>query len=338
MSESNTWEILFYKSDEWDIKINVIFEDETIWLSQKQMWELFWVQENNITYHLWNIYNEEELDKNSTTQKIWVVQKEWNREVSRKVDFYNLDAIISVWYRVNSYKATKFRVWATAVLKEYVIKGFAMDDERLKNWSHFWKDYFEELLARIREIRASERRFYQKITDIYATSDDYDPNSQISRDFFAEVQNKFLYAISSNTAPEIIHSRANLDKPNMWLTSWKAQKTGGKIVKTDITVWKNYLSEEEIDTLNLLVSWYLDFAELQAKKGNIMYMKDWVKKTKDFLQLNDMGLLEWKWNISKESADKKAIWEYEKFRVYQDRNYIGDFDRFVQEVEKKKLK
>ena len=166
MSESNTWEILFYKSDEWDIKINVVFKDETIWLSQKQMWELFWVQENNITYHLWNIYNEEELDKNWTTQKIWVVQKEWEREVKREVAFYNLDAIIAVWYRVNSYKATKFRMWSNKILQEYVIKWFVMDDERLKNWSHFWKDYFDELLARIREIRASERRFYLKITDI----------------------------------------------------------------------------------------------------------------------------------------------------------------------------
>lgn len=338
MSESNTWEILLYKSDEWDIKINVVFKDETIWLSQKQMWELFWVQENNITYHLWNIYNEEELDKNSTTQKIWVVQKEWNREVNRKVDFYNLDAIIAVWYRVNSYKATKFRIWATNVLKEYVIKWFVMDDERLKNWSHFWKDYFEELLARIREIRASERRFYQKITDIYATSVDYDSRAQITKDFFAEVQNKFLFAVSWSTAPELEYHRSDASKPNMWLTTWRSQKTWWKILTTDIKIWKNYLTEEELTNLNLLVSWYLDFAELQAKKWNVMYMKDWVKKTKDFLQLNDMELLEWKWNISKENADKKAIWEYEKFRVEQDRNYIGDFDRFVQEVEKKKLK
>jgi len=336
MSESNTWEILFYKSDEWDIKINVVFKDETIWLSQKQMWDLFWVETPAINKHLNNIYAEWELIEEATISKMEIVQREWQREVKREVAFYNLDTIIAVWYRVNSYKATKFRVWATAVLKEYVIKGFAMDDERLKNWSHFWKDYFEELLARIREIRASERRFYQKITDIYATSDDYDPNSQISRDFFAEVQNKFLYAVSNNTAPEIIHSRADSEKPNMWLTSWKAQKTWWKIVKTDIIVWKNYLSEEEIDTLNLLVSWYLDFAELQAKKWKVMYMQDWVKKTKDFLNLNDMELLEWKWKISKESADKKAIWEFEKFRVEQDRNYIGDFDKFVQEVEKKK--
>ena len=271
MSESNTWEILFYKSEEGDIKINVIFEDETIWLSQKKMWELFWVETNTINYHLSEVFNSWELSEESVIRNFRITASDGK---SYNTKHYNLDTIIAVWYRVNSYKATKFRVWATNVLKEYVIKGFAMDDERLKNWTHFWKDYFEELLARIREIRASERRFYQKITDIYATSDDYDPNSQISRDFFAEVQNKFLYAVSNNTAPEIIHSRANSDKPNMWLTSWKAQKTWWKIVKTDITIWKNYLSEEEIDTLNLLISWYLDFAELQAKKWNVMYMKD----------------------------------------------------------------
>ena len=338
MSESNTWEILFYKSDEWDIKINVVFKDETIWLSQKQMWELFWVQENNITYHLWNIYNEEELDKNWTTQKIWVVQKEWEREVKREVAFYNLDAIIAVWYRVNSYKATKFRMWSNKILQEYVIKWFVMDDERLKNWSHFWKDYFDELLARIREIRASERRFYLKITDIYATSDDYDPQSKISQDFFAEVQNKFLYAVSHNTAGELINSRANSEEPNMWLTSWKWQKTWWKIVKTDITVWKNYLSEDEIDTLNLLISWYLDFAELQAKNWKVMYMKNWVEKTRSFLQLNDMELLEWKWKVAKITADKKATKEYNKFRVEQDKNYLWDFDKFVQDVGQKKLK
>jgi hypothetical protein len=335
MLESNTWEILFYKSDDGDIKLNVIFEDETIWLSQKKMWELFWVETNTINYHLSEVFNSWELSEESVIRNFRITASDGK---SYNTKHYNLDVIIAVWYRVNSYKATKFRVWATNILKEYVIKGFVMDDERLKNWSHFWKDYFEELLARIREIRASERRFYQKITDIYATSDDYDPNSQISRDFFAEVQNKFLYAVSSNTAPEIIHSRADSEKPNMWLTSWKAQKTGWKIVKTDITVWKNYLSEEEIETLNLLISWYLDFAELQAKKWKVMYMEDWVEKTRNFLELNDMELLEWKWKIAKSIADEKATKEYNKFRVEQDRNYIGDFDKFVKDVEKKKIK
>ncbi|MDP2091301.1 MAG: virulence RhuM family protein [Candidatus Gracilibacteria bacterium] len=338
MSGSSTGEILFYKSDEGDIKINVVFKDETIWLSQKQMGELFGVETPAINKHLTNIYSEGEVLEESTISKMEIVQKEGEREVKREVAFYNLDAIIAVGYRVNSYKATKFRIWATNVLKEYVIKGFVMDDERLKNGSHFGKDYFDELLARIREIRASERRFYQKITDIYSTSDDYDPNSQISREFFAEIQNKFLYAVSHSTAPELISSRVNAKEPNMGLTSWKGQKTGGKIVKTDITIGKNYLSEEEIDTLNLLVSGYLDFAELQAKKGKVMYMKDWVEKTKNFLELNDMELLDGKGSISKETADKKAIEEFEKFRIEQDKNYIGDFDKFVNELGKKKLK
>jgi len=335
MTKSSTWEILFYKSDEGDIKINVIFENDTIWLSQKQMWELFDCTKENVIGHLKNIFNEWEVDKNSVTKDFLVTASDGK---NYKTKHYNLDAIIAVWYRVNSYKATKFRMWSNKILQEYVIKWFAMDDERLKNWTHFWKDYFEELLARIREIRASERRFYLKITDIYATSDDYDPKSQISQDFFAEVQNKFLYAISHNTAGELINSRANAEEPNMWLTSWKWQKTWWKIVKTDITVWKNYLSEEEIDTLNLLVSWYLDFAELQAKNGKVMYMKDWVVKTKNFLELNDMELLEWKWKVAKTTADKKAVDEFEKFRVGQDKNYIWDFDKFVQEIEKSKLK
>jgi len=335
MSELNTWEILFYKSEEGDIKINVIFKNETIWLSQKKMWELFWVETNTINYHLSEVFNGWELSEESVIRNFRITASDGKNYNTKH---YNLDTIIAVWYRVSSYKATKFRVWATNILKEYIIKGFIMDDERLKNGNHFWKDYFDELLARIREIRASERRFYQKITDIYATSDDYDSSSQISKDFFAEIQNKFLYAVSHNTGPEIIHSRSDSEKPNMWLTNWKAQKTGWKIVKTDIMIWKNYLSEGEIDTLNLLVSWYLDFAELQARKGNIMYMKDWVEKTRGFLQLNDMGVLEWKWSISKDNADKKAVEEFEKFRVEQDKNYIWDFDRFVEELGKKQLK
>lgn len=334
MSESNTWEILFYKSDEGDIKLNVIFEDETIWLSQKKMWELFWVETNTVNYHLSEIFNSWELSEEAVIRNFRITASDGK---SYNTKHYNLDTIIAIWYRVNSYKATKFRIWSNKILQEYVIKWFIMDDERLKNWSHFWKDYFDELLARIREIRASERRFYLKITDIYATSDDYDPKSKISQDFFAEVQNKFLYAVSNNTAPELINSRANAEEPNMWLTSWKWQKTGWKIVKTDITVWKNYLSEEEIDTLNLLISWYLDFAELQAKKWKVMYMKDWVEKTRNFLELNDMELLEWKWKIAKSIADEKATKEYNKFRIEQDRNYIGDFDKFVKEVEKKNL-
>lgn len=332
--ENKTWEILFYSSDEWNIKINVIFEGDTIWLSQKQIAEVFWVDISTINEHLKNIYNSWELSQEWTIGNFPIVQKEWTREVKRNISFYNLDIILSVWYRVNSYKATKFRIWANSILKEFVIKWFSIDDERLKNWNIFWKDYFDELLARIREIRASERRFYQKITDIFATSFDYDSSSEITKNFFASVQNKFLYAVSQNTAPELIYNRADSEKINMWLTTWKFQKSWWKILSTDIKIWKNYLSENELENLNLLVSWYLDFAELQAKKWKIMKMQDWVEKTKNFLQLNDMEILVWKWKISKKQAEQKAEKEFEKFRIEQDKNYIWDFDRFLLEMRK----
>lgn len=332
--ENKTWEILFYSSDEWNIKINVIFEGDTIWLSQKQIAEVFWVDISTINEHLKNIYNSWELSQEWTIGNFPIVQKEWTREVKRNISFYNLDIILSVWYRVNSYKATKFRIWANSILKEFVIKWFSIDDERLKNWNIFWKDYFDELLARIREIRASERRFYQKITDIFATSFDYDSSSEITKNFFASVQNKFLYAVSQNTAPELIYNRADSEKINMWLTTWKFQKSWWKILSTDIKIWKNYLSENELENLNLLVSWYLDFAELQAKKWKIMKMQDWVEKTKNFLQLNDMEILVWKWKISKKQAEQKAETEFEKFRIQQDKNYVWDFDRFLLEMRK----
>lgn len=332
--ENKTWEILFYSSDEWNIKINVIFEGDTIWLSQKQIAEVFWVDISTINEHLKNIYNSWELSQEWTIGNFPIVQKEWTREVKRNISFYNLDIILSVWYRVNSYKATKFRIWANSILKEFVIKWFSIDDERLKNWNIFWKDYFDELLARIREIRASERRFYQKITDIFATSFDYDSSSEITKNFFASVQNKFLYAVSQNTAPELIYNRADSEKINMWLTTWKFQKSWWKILSTDIKIWKNYLSENELENLNLLVSWYLDFAELQARKWKIMKMQDWVEKTKNFLQLNDMEILVWKWKISKKQAEQKAEKEFEKFRIEQDKNYIWDFDRFLLEMRK----
>ena len=332
---NNKWNIIFYKWEDWNIKINVIFEGETIWLSQKQIWEVFWTTKQNISLHLQNCFESWEISEKATVKNFLTVQKEWNREVKRDVNFYNLDAILSVWYRVNSVKATQFRIWANNILKEYIIKGFTMDDERLKNWEHFWKDYFDELLARIREIRASERRFYQKITDIYATSDDYNWKAQISRDFFAEVQNKFLYAVCWKIAGELEYSRVNSEEKNMWLTSWKWQKTWWKIIKTDIIIWKNYLDEEEIETLNLLISWYLDFAELQVKKKNVMTMENWIKKTKNFLELNDMNILEWKWKIYKEQADEKAWTEYNKFRIEQDKKYLSDFDEFASQVNKK---
>ena len=329
------WEIVFYQSEDGSIKLNTIFDDETIWLTQKQMGELFDCTPENINLHLKNIFKEGELKKKWTIKKFLVVQYEGNREVKRDIDHYNLDAIIAVWYRVNSKEATKFRIWATQIIKEFVIKWFVMDDERLKNWVHFGKDYFEELLARIREIRASERRFYQKVTDIYATSVDYDSNADITKEFFAEIQNKFLFAVSNNTAPELVYSRVDSNKENMWLTSWKWAKKWWKIVKTDIGIWKNYLTEEEIDKLNLLVSWYLDFAELQAKNGKLIKMKGWIEKTKNFIELNEMGILDWKWKISREKADQKAEKEYEKFRIEQDKKFISDFDKFAKKIQSK---
>jgi len=343
MSEliQRTWEILFYTWEDGDIKINVIFQDETIWLSQKQIAEIFGVWIPAISKHLKNIFEEWELDESVVVSILEIPTKHWAikwKTQNIKTKFYNLDAILSVWYRVNSKKATKFRIWANKILKEFLIKWFVLDDERLKNWQNFGKDYFEELLARIREIRASERRFYQKITDIYATSVDYDPKYELTQTFFAEIQNKFLYAITWETAPEIIYHRVDVNKPNMWLTTWKGQKTWWKIVSTDIKISKNYLKEDEIEKLNLIVSQYLDFAELQAKKWKLMTMQNWIDKTKSFLELNDMEILEWKGKISKKQADEKAIKEFEQFRIEQDKNYISDFDKFIKEISKKKLK
>lgn len=335
--QENTQNILFYKTKEWNIALNVFFENETLWASQKQIAEIFWVSTQNITMHIKNIYDEWELTEKWTCKEFLQVQKEGKRKVSREINFYSLDIILSVWYRVNSYKATQFRIWANSILKEYIIKGFAMDDERLKNWEQFGKDYFEELLARIREIRSSERRFYQKVTDIYAMSVDYDPKSKISTDFFAKVQNTFLYAICDKTAGEVIYSRANANVENMWLTTWSNQKNGWKILSTDTEIWKNYLSEQEISNLNLLISGYLDFAELQARKWKIMTMQNWIDKTSSFLELNDMKILEWKGKISHTKALEKAKKEFEVFRVTQDKTFKSDFDTFAESIQSKTI-
>ncbi len=324
-------QIIFYKSQTWDIKINVFLKDETLWLSQKMMAELFWVQENNITYHLKEIYNSGELDNNSTTQKIWVVQKEWNREVKRNIDFYNLDVIIAVWYRVNSKQATGFRIWATNVLKEFVIKGFVMDDERLKNWDIFWKKYFEELLERIRDIRTSERIFYQKLTDLYSLSADYDKDSETTKQFFATIQNKLHFAISWNTAAEIIYDRVDSEKENMWLTNWK-DSPKWKIMKSDVSIAKNYLDEKEIKSLNLLVNAYLDIAEMQAMDEQIMTMKDWIERIDDFLKWVRKNILHDAGKITAKLAKEKAEKEYNTFKPKQDLLYKNDFDLLVEEV------
>jgi hypothetical protein len=327
---------LFYQSDDSTIKVQVIIDDdnETVWATQKSMGEIFNVEPNTITYHLGEIYKSNELKEISTTRKIRVVQKEGLRDVNREIDFYNLDIIIAVGYRVNSYQATQFRIWATSILKEFLIKGFALDDDRLKQGKTlFGKDYFEELLERIREIRASERRFYQKITDIYAQcSIDYDAKSPTTKTFFATVQNKLEFAITHHAAPELIKLRASSKKPNMGLTSWKNEKNGGKILKSDVGTAKNYLGYEEIGELNQIVNMYLDYAELQAKRNRTMKMSDWVTRLDTFLAFNEYDLLKDSGKIRKEVATKFAEDEYEKFRVIQDRSYVSDFDKAVETI------
>ncbi len=322
--------ILFYTTPTQKINIDVRLHDETLWLTQKQMAELFGVNVPAISKHLKNIYESGELLPEATISKMETVRKEGGREVTRKVDFYNLDAIIAVGYRVNSMQATQFRIWATGVLKEFIIKGFVLDDERLKNGTHFGKDYFDELLEKIREIRASERRFYQKITDIYKEcSADYDPKSPITQQFFQTVQNKLEFAITGMTAPEIIASRADKDKPHMGLQTWK-NAPNGKILQSDVTVAKNYLTQEELSELNRIVSMYLDFAENQAKRGVVMRMADWVEKLDAFLEFNGYEILQNLGKVKKEVADRLAIEHYKEFRVRQDREYRSDFDKLVE--------
>ncbi len=328
---------MFYTSDNGTTNIQVILDDknETVWVSQNSMAEIFDTSKQTISYHLGNIYKDGELNKFSTVKEILTVQEEGNRNVQRNIEFYNLDAIISVGYRVSSQKATMFRIWANSVLKNYLVKGFAIDDDRLKQGKNlFDKDYFEELIEIVREIRASERRFYQKITDLYATAIDYNPKAEITRLFFATVQNKLEFAITHHTAPEIIKLRADANKPNMGLTSWKNEKKGGKIIKTDVSVAKNYLKKEEIGELNTLVNMYLDFAELQAKRGKTMTMAEWADKLDSFLKFNDYDLLNDAGKIKKDVAKKFAESEYKKFRIQQDKEFVSDFDKVVSKINK----
>lgn len=325
--DSPAKEVVLYQTDDGNVNVSVIYYNESFWLTQKAMGELFGVNSQAITKHLKNIYEEGELSKEATCSKMEQVQIEGNREVKRNLDFYNLDAIIAVGYRISSMKATKFRQWATTTLKEYIIKGFVLNDDMLKNGPKFGKDYFDELLERIKEIRASERRFYQKITDIYAQcSYDYDPKSETTRTFFKTVQNKLLFAITGHTAPEIIHDRADSTKDHMGMQTWK-NAPDGKILKSDVTVSKNYLSKEEISGLNDIVNMYLDYAENQAKRNKLMSMNDWITKLDSFLQFNEYDLMENLGIISREVANSLAIKEYEKYRVIQDDNYVSDFDK-----------
>ena len=326
-------EILLYENGSEKEFVSVVFQDETFWLTQSGMAELFDCTPENILQHLKHIFAEEELTPEATTKKFLVVRQEGSRQVRRILEHYNLDAIIAVGYRVNSKKATMFRIWANRVLKEFIIKGYVMDDARLREPENFFgKDYFEEQLERIRDIRASERRFYQKITDIYSQcSADYDVESPITKEFFATVQNKLHYAVTHHTAAEIVYGRADSTKPNMGLTTWK-NAPKGRIRKSDVTVAKNYLNETEMRNLNEIVTMYLDYAERQARRGNVMYMADWVKRLDAFLQFNEEDILHDKGKVTAAIAKAFAEKEFEKFRVLQDRTYQSDFDRLVAET------
>jgi hypothetical protein len=327
---------LFYISNDGKIKIQILLGDETVWATQKGMGEIFETTRENITIHLKNIFESGELEEDSVSKEILHTAADGKKY---KTKFYNLDVIIAIGYRVNSYQATQFRKWATGVLKEFLIKGFVLDDDRLKQGKKlFNKDYFDELVERIREIRASERRFYQKITDIYAEcSIDYDPNSPLTTRFFQTVQNKLEYAITQLTAPEIISSRADAEKPYMGLTSWKNEPRGGKILKSDVGIAKNYLNDKEIRELNIIVNMYLDYAELQATKQRPTKMKDWIEKLDTFLKFNEYNLLRDAGKIKSEVAKQFAEKEYEKFRIIQDKEYESDFDKIVKDIKEKHM-
>ncbi len=333
---ANQSNFLLYTSQNGEVKIDVLLQDETVWLSQKGMQELFGKSKQTVSEHINNVFEEGELEQIGTVRKFRTVQSEGTRKVSRNLDFYNLDVIISVGYRVKSQRGTQFRIWATKVLREYIIKGFAMDDARLKQGATlFGKDYFDELLERIREIRASERRFYQKLTDIYAQcSIDYNPKAELTRSFYQSVQNKLHWAITGHTAAEIIQERANAAKPNMGLTNWR-QAPGGKVLKSDVSIAKNYLSEQELKSLNRIVAMYLDFAELQAERQKVMKMNDWATKLDGFLQFNDYAVLKDAGKISATIAKELAEQEYQKFRIQQDLSFESDFDRAVKNLTQK---
>lgn len=328
-------EIIFYETEDGKVSIEVRFEEENIWLTQKQMAELFECTTDNISLHLKNIYLSGELSKESTTEKFSVVQQEGARAVTRKSLFYNLEAVLSVGYRVNSERGIAFRTWATDKLKNYIFKGFAIDSERFKKGSKFDSRFFDELLEEIREIRASERMAYQKITDIYSTSIDYSPKSETSANFFANVQNKLHFAITGYTAAEIIKTRADNKKPNMGLTTWR-KAPDGKIFSSDVVVAKNYLDREELSNLNRIVGMYIDYAEFQAARGKAMTMKDWSNKLNAFLKFNEQEILEGLGKVSNEVAKSLAQDEFVKFRKRQDKLFMSDFDRLIEASKIKK--
>lgn len=336
MKDETEGHIILYRTDDRAVKVEVSFQDETFWLSQKRMGELFGVETHTINYHLKEIYSSGELDPEATIRKIRIVQREGTREVSREVDFYNLDAIISVGYRVNSKQATQFRIWATQTLREFITKGFVLDDDRLKLNKRFGKDYFDELLERIREIRASERRFYLKLTDVYEQcSIDYDKTAEVTKTFFKTVQNKLHWAVTGKTAAEIIAERADSSKPSMGLTTWK-NSPNGKILRSDVGIAKNYLIETEVKELERIVSMYLDYAENQAARQIPMKMSDWVEKLDAFLKFNEYEVLANAGKISHEVALTLAEKEFSEFRVRQDREFENDFEREIKRIESKR--
>lgn len=329
-------EIVFYQTLDGSINIEAFFAEENIWLTQKKMAQLFECSADNISLHLKNIYKEEEVDENSTTEDFSVVQSEGERNIKRMVKMYSLEAIIAVGYRVNSERGTQFRQWATGILKNYIHKGYALDSNRMKYGSRFSVRYFEDLYEEIKDIRTSERRIYQKITDIYATAIDYSPKTFESKEFFATVQNKLHFAITGKTAAEIVAERVNSKKEKMGLTSWR-RSPQGKIMPSDVVIAKNYLDGKELEHLNRIGNMYLDYAEMQASRGKVMYMKDWIEKLNAFLKFSEYELLNNTGKISHEVALALALKEYEKYRVEQDKNFVSDFDNYL-EIEQKTQK
>jgi len=326
-------EIAVYQTPDGNINIEVLYANENIWLSQKRMAELFDCTSDNVSLHLKNIYSEQELTEAATAEEFSVVQKEGGRTVTRRIMCYSLEAIIAVGYRVNSERGTQFRQWAIAILKQYIHKGFAIDSDRFKYGSRFSARFFDDLLEEIRDIRSSERMAYQKITDIYATSIDYSPKVEETKEFFATVQNKLHFAITGRTAAEIVAQRADREKPNMGLTSWR-KGPAGKIFPGDVVTAKNYLGKEELEHLNRIVSMYLDFAELQAVRNKPMFMKDWIEKLNAFLKFSEYEIILDAGKVSHEVAQSLALKEYSEFQRKQDQLYESDFDKIIKDLNK----
>ena len=328
---NSTAEFLIFQIEGKEQGVEVYYKDKTVWCTQKAMGMLFDCTSDNISVHLQNIYDTDELKKEATTEKISVVRREGNRDVNRTLQFYNLDAIISVGYRVNSIRATQFRQWATSVLREYAIRGYVLDRKRMENGTFLDEDYFEHLLAEIREIRLSERRFYQKLTDIYATSMDYNKDAPTTRLFFKRIQNKMHYAVHGRTAAELIVDRADAEKEHMGLTTWE-NAPDGKIVKTDVSIAKNYLKQMELEDMGRIVTAVLEFAESRAKRHIPMTMEDWAKRIDAYLSSDERPLLDYAGSVSHEEAVLHAETEFEKYRIVQDRLFQSDFDKYLGEL------